>query len=112
MSCHRYRTWCLSRASAFLRQGPGPCDVPSSVCLPWERPVWKTVAQTLVARAMGALSTIKTPTLCPESAVEFPRSVWPVGFRSKLQDTPGGGCPRHSLAARNQLLAAASQSDC
>jgi len=62
MSCHRYRTWCLSRASAFLvRARPMRC--PSSVCCPGMNAlVWKTVHRHWWHGLWGRSVPSRTPT--------------------------------------------------
>ena len=79
--------------------------------LPWdERPGVENSAQTLVARAMGALSTIKDANVFVLNPPSIPSLGVAGGFSFKLQDRSGAGAEA-LLAARNQLLAAASQSE-
>ncbi|MFT6466484.1 multidrug efflux RND transporter permease subunit [Halopseudomonas sp.] len=79
--------------------------------LPWdERPGVENSAQTLVQKAMGALSTIKNATVFVLNPPSIPSLGVAGGFTFKLQDRSGAGTDA-LLEARNQLLAAASQSE-
>lgn len=79
--------------------------------LPWdERPGVENSAQTLVQKAMGALSTIKNATVFVLNPPSIPSLGVAGGFTFKLQDRSGAGTDA-LLDARNQLLAAASQSE-
>lgn len=79
--------------------------------LPWdERPGVENSAQTLVQQAMGALSSIKEATVFVLNPPSIPSLGVAGGFSFKLQDRAGAGSEA-LLAARNQLLGAASQSE-
>lgn len=79
--------------------------------LPWDqRPGVENSAQTLVQQAMGVLSSIKNATVFVLNPPSIPSLGVAGGFTFKLQDRSGAGSEA-LLAARNQLLAAASQSD-
>ncbi|MFN3580766.1 MAG: multidrug efflux RND transporter permease subunit [Pseudomonas sp.] len=79
--------------------------------LPWdERPGVENSAQTLVQRAMGRLMQIKEASVFVLNPPAIPALGVAGGFTFKLQDRSGAG-PEALIAARNQLLGAASQSD-
>lgn len=79
--------------------------------LPWdERPGVENSAQTLVQNAMGALSSIKDANVFVLNPPSIPSLGVAGGFSFKLQDRAGLGAEA-LLQARNQLLAAASQSE-
>ncbi len=92
--------------------GQGQAHAMSFVSLlPWdERPGVENSAQTLVQNAMGALSSIKNANVFVLNPPSIPSLGVAGGFSFKLQDRSGAGAEA-LLQARNQLLAAASQSE-
>ncbi|MFO7703687.1 MAG: efflux RND transporter permease subunit [Halopseudomonas sp.] len=98
--------------SGFSFFGQGQAHAMSfASLLPWdERPGVENSAQTLVQEAMNALSSIKNATVFVLNPPSIPSLGVAGGFSFKLQDRSGVGSEA-LLAARNQLLAAASQSE-
>ncbi|PCC99457.1 multidrug efflux RND transporter permease subunit [Halopseudomonas pelagia] len=92
--------------------GQGQAHAMSFVTLlPWgERPGVENSAQTLVQNAMGALSTIRDASVFVLNPPSIPSLGVAGGFSFKLQDRSGAG-PEALMAARDQLLGAASQSE-
>lgn len=95
----------------FSFYGQGQNNAISFISLkPWEeRPGVGNRADTIAGQAMGALGQIKDAfvfTLSPPAIQELGNSS---GFSFKLQDRAGNGYAQ-LLAARNQMLGAASQS--
>ena len=97
------------RGFSFFGQGQADAIMFTKL-RPWEeRPGEENSAITLVGSAMGAFGQIKEAlvfALTPPSIQELGNAS---GFTFKLEDVGGRG-PEALLAARNQLLAAASQS--
>lgn len=91
--------------------GQGQAHAMSFVSLlPWDkRPGGGNRAQELVQQSMGALSTIKEANVIVLNPPSIPSLGVAGGFSFKLQDRSGAGSEA-LLQARNQLLAAASES--